>query len=165
MLAGVGRGDPRAIEEVFRDLQPRLLRFLRSQESRVADDLAAEVWSAVAKTISGFEGDWPDFRAWVFAIARRRLADHRRTAVRRRTDVVDAEAFGHYAAGDTTEDEAVDRISGQQAATLITSVLSGEQAEVSAALADLRVIRSPPCSDPRTGSGHPTPGVGNHQNA
>ena len=130
VLAGVDRGDPQAIEEVFLELQPRLLRFLRSQESRAADDLAAEVWAAVATRISHFEGDWADFRAWVFAIARGRLADYRRTAVRRRTDVVDAETFGNRRAADAPDDEAVDRISGQEAAALITSVLSGEQAEV-----------------------------------
>ncbi len=130
VLAGVGRGDPHAIEEVFRELQPRLLRFLRSQEPRAADDLAAEVWAAVAKAISRFDGDWADFRAWVFAIARKRLADHRRTAVRRRTDVVDSEEFGQHQAHDSPEDSAVDKISGQEAATLISSVLSGEQAEV-----------------------------------
>jgi RNA polymerase sigma-70 factor (ECF subfamily) len=130
VIAGARSGDPRAIEELFRELQPRLLRFLRSQESRVADDLAAEVWLAVATGISRFDGDWSDFRAWVFAIARRRLADYRRTAVRRRTDVVDVETLGRLHADDSPENEALDRLSGQQAATLITSVLSGEQAEV-----------------------------------
>jgi RNA polymerase sigma-70 factor (ECF subfamily) len=130
VLAAVDRGDPLAIEDVFRELQPRLLRFLRSQESRAADDLAAEVWAVVATTILRFEGDWPDFRAWVFAIARRRLADYRRTAVRRRTDVVDAEAFRHHAGADTPEDDAVDKLSGQEAAAMITSVLSRDQAEV-----------------------------------
>jgi RNA polymerase sigma-70 factor (ECF subfamily) len=130
VIAAAIDGDRSAIEALFRDLQPRLLRFLRSQESRVADDLAAEVWLAVAKGISRFDGDWADFRAWVFAIARRRLADHRRTAVRRRTDIVEAAVFeGRYAA-DAPEQEALDRLSGQQAAALITSVLSGEQAEV-----------------------------------
>ena len=130
VIASVGRGDPHAIEVLFRELQPRLLRFLRSQEHRVADDLAAEVWLAVARGISRFEGDWPDFRAWVFAIARKRLADHRRTAVRRRTDVVASEEFDHHLADETTENDALDKISGQQAAALITAVLSADQAEV-----------------------------------
>lgn len=130
MVAGARSGDPRAVEELFNELQPRLLRFLRSQESRAADDLAAEVWLAVAGGIARFDGEWADFRAWVFAIARRRLADHRRTAVRRRTDVVDVDAFEHHHADDAPEDEALDKLSGQQAATLITSVLSGDQAEV-----------------------------------
>ncbi len=129
-IAGACRGDRRAVEELFHELQPRLLRFLRSQESRVADDLAAEVWLAVATGISRFDGDWADFRAWVFAIARRRLADYRRTAVRRRTDVVDVEVFASHQARDVPENEALDKLSGQRAATLITSVLKGEQAEV-----------------------------------
>jgi len=130
LVAGVADGDPQALEEVFRELQPRLLRFLRSQESRAADDIAAEVWLAVAAGVSRFDGNWSDFRAWVFAIARRRLADHRRTAVRRRTDVVDADAFEHHHADDSPENEALDKLSGQQAATLITSVLTADQAEV-----------------------------------
>ena len=123
-------GDPYAVEELFGEIQPRLLRFLHSQESRFADDLAAEVWLAVAGGVSRFEGDWDDFRAWIFAIARRRLADHRRTAVRRRTDVVAVEDFELHRADDTTEDTALDKISGQQAAALVSAVLSGDQAEV-----------------------------------
>lgn len=130
VLDGARGGDPRAAEQLFRELQPRLLRFLQSQESRAADDLAAEVWLAVATGISRFEGDWSDFRAWVFAIARKRLADLRRTAVRRRTDVVDVDAFARHQAGDAPEDEVLENLSGLQAAALITSVLDGEQAEV-----------------------------------
>ena len=130
LVAAIADGQPHAIEEVFNEVQPRLLRFLRSQEPRAADDLAAEVWLAVAGGVSRFDGDWSDFRAWVFSIARRRLADHRRTAVRRRTDVVDVQTFEHHRADDAPEDEALDKMSGQQAAALITSVLSGDQAEV-----------------------------------
>ena len=130
VVAGARSGDPRAVEELFNELQPRLLRFLRSQENRFADDLAAEVWLGVAAGIARFDGEWADFRAWVFAIARRRLADHRRTAVRRRTDIVDVGSFEHHHAADAPEDEALDKMSGQQAALLITSVLSGDQAEV-----------------------------------
>ena len=130
LVAAIADGQPHAIEEMFGEMQPRLLRFLRSQEPRAADDLAAEVWLAVAGGISRFDGDWSDFRAWVFSIARRRLADHRRTAVRRRTDVVDVHTFEDHRADDTPEDEALDKMSGQQAAALITSVLSGDQAEV-----------------------------------
>lgn len=130
LVAAIADGEPQAVEEVFAEMQPRLLRFLRSQEPRAADDLAAEVWLAVAGGISRFDGDWSDFRAWVFSIARRRLADHRRTAVRRRTDVVDVQTFARHQADDAPEDEALDKMSGQQAAALITSILSGDQAEV-----------------------------------
>jgi len=139
----VRAGDRRAVEELFGEIQPRLLRFLRSQESRFADDLAAEVWLAVAGGVARFEGEWDDFRAWIFTIARRRLADHRRTAARRRTEPVAMDGFEDHASCDTTEDTALDKISGQQAAALITTVLDGDQAEVLLlrVLADLDVER------------------------
>jgi RNA polymerase sigma-70 factor (ECF subfamily) len=130
VIARANAGDAHAVEELFCELQPRLLRFLRSQESRAADDLAAEVWLAVAGGIGRFEGDWSDFRAWIFAIAGRRPPDHRRPAVRRPTDIVDMEVFENHFADDRTEHEALDKISGQQAAAMITASLSGDQAEV-----------------------------------
>jgi RNA polymerase sigma-70 factor, ECF subfamily len=130
IIDGVRRGDQRAIEVLFRELQPRLLRFLRAQEPSVADDLAAEVWLAVARATAKFEGGWDDYRAWFFSIARRRLADHRRTAVRRRTDTVDAMVFELRPASDAPDEEALSRMSGQEAVALITSVLHGDQAEV-----------------------------------
>ena len=130
VLEAAQRGDERAVQWLFTQLQPRLLRFLVAQEPRAADDLAAEVWLAVAGRIAEFEGDWANFRAWFFTIARRRLADHRRTAVRRRTDVVDDAVFERRPAAESTEQLVLDSLSGQDAAKLITSSLSGDQAEV-----------------------------------
>jgi RNA polymerase sigma-70 factor (ECF subfamily) len=130
VLEAARRGDERAVERLFVELQPRLLRFLVAQEPRAADDIAAEVWLAVAARIAEFEGGWADFRAWFFAIARRRLADHRRTAVRRRTDPVAVEEFEERSARDCTEQVALDGLSGQEAAALITSTLGEDHAEV-----------------------------------
>ena len=92
-------GDERAIEVLFRDLYPRVLRFVRVSEPRAADDIAGEVWLAVARGLRAFDGELVGFRAWVFSIARRRLADHRRTAVRRATDPVAAEFFSAQLTG------------------------------------------------------------------
>ncbi len=130
LLVAAQRGDQQSVEWLFVQLQPRLLRFLVAHEPRAADDIASEVWVAVATRIAQFEGDWSDFRAWFFSIARRRLADYRRTAVRRRTDVVDTEVFEIRPAPERTEDEALESLAGQEAAKLITSTLNGDQAEV-----------------------------------
>lgn len=130
VLAAAQRGDARAVEVLFRDLQPRVLRFLRGTEPRAADDLAGEVWLAMARGISAFTGDLADFRAWVFSIARRRLADHRRTAVRRATDPTDHSLFAERGDGEDLAAEVVERMSGQAAVDLITSSLPAEQAEV-----------------------------------
>ena len=113
-------GDERAIEVLFRDLYPRVLRFVR----------VSEVWLAVARGLRAFDGELVGFRAWVFSIARRRLADHRRTAVRRATDPVAAEFFSAHPAGADTEAEVVDQMTGQAAIDLIARTLPADQAEV-----------------------------------
>lgn len=131
VLAAARAGENWAVESLFMDLQPRVLRFLRSTEPRVADDLAGEVWLAMARGLGTFEGDLVGFRAWVFTIARRRLADHRRTAVRRATEPVDHEFFSERA--DTAGGPAtvvIDGMSAQAALDLIRATLPEDQAEV-----------------------------------
>ncbi|MEI7546830.1 MAG: sigma-70 family RNA polymerase sigma factor [Actinomycetota bacterium] len=130
VLVGAQRGEAWAAETMFRDLQPRVLRFLRSAEPRAADDLSGEVWLAMARGIASFTGGLDDFRAWVFSIARRRLADHRRTGARRATDPTDHEVFANRADGADTAEIALEHLSGQAAVDLITSSLPSEQAEV-----------------------------------
>ena len=129
VLAAAKKGDDRAVEWLFVRLQPRLTRFLVAQEPRVAEDIAGEVWLAVAGQIARFEGSWPEFRGWLFSIARRRLADHRRTAIRRQT-AVEAAVLDFRPTQDPPDKLALDAMSGQEAAKLITSTLRGDQAEV-----------------------------------
>lgn len=130
VLAAAQEGQDWAVAVLFRDLQPRLLRFLRAQDPRVADDLAAEVWLAVASGIAVFEGDERGFRAWVFTIARRRLIDHQRRAVRRRTDVSESSVFEALAASEAPEREAIEKLGAQDAAALVIELLPPDQAEV-----------------------------------
>lgn len=130
VLVAAQAGDDRSIEWLFVRLHPRLLRFLLVHEIRAADDIAGEVWLAVATHIAGFDGGWPEFRAWFFSIARRRLADFRRTAARRRTDPVEAKVFELRPTAETTEQRALETLSGQEAAKLIASTLGTDQAEV-----------------------------------
>lgn len=132
VLEAVRTGEQWAAELLYRDMHPRVLRFLRSTEPRAADDLAGEVWLAMARGVATFEGDLGSFRAWVFSIARRRLADLRRTAARRRTDPVDPTDHLVVSLHDDVEVEAlvVDDIGAQEAADLIARLLPEDQAEV-----------------------------------
>lgn len=130
VLSAAQAGEPWAAEVLFRDLQPRVLRFLRSTEPRAADDICSEVWLAMARGIRTFVGELADFRAWVFAIARRRLADHRRTGARRATDPTDTDRFANLPGGADPADTVIDGLSGQHAVDLITRSLPPEQAEV-----------------------------------
>lgn len=131
LLAAAKRGEAVAVETLFHDLQPRLLRYLRGMEPNGADDIAGEVWVSVARGIRGFEGDLRAWRGWVFTIARRRLSDYRRSAGRRRTDIVPDMAECETA-GSIDEPAALllDRVSGQEAVDLIVRALPPEQAEV-----------------------------------
>jgi len=99
----------------------RLLRYLRAAEPRLADDLAGEVWVAVATRVAAFDGDRVAFAAWLFTIARNRIADARRRGARRRTDPV-ADVPDRRAVH--IEDGAIDRLDAQEASGDIVAVLS-----------------------------------------
>ena len=86
LLAAAVQGEERALTEINRAYQPRLLRYLSAQEPGMADDLAADTWLAVARGLSRFRGDEAGFRGWIFTIARHRVIEHRRRNMRRRTE-------------------------------------------------------------------------------
>jgi len=123
-------GDDAAVAVLFRDLHPRLVRFLRAREPAAADDLAGEVWMAVATGLGRFVGDATAFRAWVFLIARRRMSDHRRRGERRNTHPVGNESFDATPAVEDIEYQVVGQLSAQEAAQLVVATLSADQAEV-----------------------------------
>ena len=134
LLAAVRSGDEAAAVQLFSMHQPRLLRFLRALEPRVADDLAAEVWLAVVQTFPRFEGDAVDFRAWLFAIARRRIADHRRRGARRRTEPDDPtlvmSTIDATSAHTDVADIVTSGLAAQSAVDEIVRHLTEDQAEV-----------------------------------
>ena len=93
-LAAARRGDRRALTDLYRAFQPRILRYLLTQEPKEGEDLASEVWLDVGAGLNRFEGTESDLLCWIFTIARRRLIDHRRARARRRTDPVNIETLG-----------------------------------------------------------------------
>ena len=95
-----------------------------------ADDLEAEVWLAFAERLHAFEGDEPALRAWVFSIARRRLADYRRTAARRRTDPVANETMDRAASDLDPAMIVLEALAGDEAAAFVVRSLPPDQAEV-----------------------------------
>jgi len=83
VLSAAVAGEEKAFAQLFRELNPLLLRYLRVAASESAEDLASETWLQIARDIGRFSGDERAFRAWAFAIARHRVVDHRRSAARR----------------------------------------------------------------------------------
>jgi RNA polymerase sigma-70 factor (ECF subfamily) len=130
VLAAAQTGADWAVAVLYRSLQPRLLRFLRAQAPQDAEDIASQAWLEVARGLPRFAGGEDDFRALVFTVARRRLANHRRAARRRPADLAGDDTLTAVAAPGTAEDEALAHLQGEEAARLIARLLSPEQAEI-----------------------------------
>jgi RNA polymerase sigma-70 factor, ECF subfamily len=129
LLGAARAGNQRAMDVLFRDVQPLLLRYLRAHEPRVADDLASEAWLGILGKLETFEGDELAFRAWVFTIARRRLADYRRKMGRRRTDPYPLDHLDQVAPDDTASD-AIAGMSASEAIDRLVAGLAPEQVDV-----------------------------------
>jgi RNA polymerase sigma-70 factor (ECF subfamily) len=77
------QGDEQAFRVLYRDVQPRLLRYLRTMVADDAEDVASEAWLHIARDLPGFSGDSDGFRGWAATIARHRAMDHQRRHRRR----------------------------------------------------------------------------------
>ncbi len=77
------KGDEAAFREIYRSVQPGLLRYLRGLVADEAEDVASETWGQVARDLASFRGDDQGFRGWVARIGRNRALDHLRYVRRR----------------------------------------------------------------------------------
>jgi RNA polymerase sigma-70 factor, ECF subfamily len=130
ILTAARDGAEWAIAVLWRELHPRLLRFLRGLDPVAADDVEADTWLAVAKDLATFDGDDTQFRAWMFTIARNRLIDWRRREARRRTVAVAPEALGDHPADDDPASTVLDIARSDAAVALVRTCLPRDQAEV-----------------------------------
>jgi RNA polymerase sigma-70 factor (ECF subfamily) len=129
-------GDESGFLELWRTLQPRLLRYLRVQGNDGYEDIAAETWLQIVRDLPSFIGTADGFRGWLFTIARHRAIDAARArAARPAVPVADIGLAGRTASAPSAETEAMERISTDQAIDLVAT-LPSEQAEMVA----LRVI-------------------------
>jgi RNA polymerase sigma-70 factor (ECF subfamily) len=129
LLDAARAGEKWALATLWRDLHPRLLRYLRSQDPAAAEDLASEAWLGLVPGLRRFEGDEASLRRWAFMIARRRLIDHRRKQGRRRTRAEPDERL-ERPAPTGAEDQALESLSALDAVDVVRSLLTPEQAEV-----------------------------------
>jgi RNA polymerase sigma-70 factor, ECF subfamily len=128
-LAGAARGDGDAFRVLYRDTQPRLLRYLRALVGDDAEDVASETWLQITRDLHSFDGDGDGFRAWAATIARHRALDHLRRQARRPPPVlVPADDLAWLAAEDDTATAAADAVATAEAVRLIAS-LPRDQAE------------------------------------
>ena len=124
------RGDEHGFRQLYRALQPGILRYLRGLVGEDAEDVASEAWAQIARDLGGFSGDPDGFRGWTVTIARNRALDHLRRQ-RRRPVASASYAFAELddrASDDDTEARAMETFSTDAAIALITT-LPRDQAE------------------------------------
>ena len=129
VLIGARTGAPWALERLYREFHPAVLAFLRARAPADAEDLASEVFIAVAEGLGRFEGDEDGFRSWLFTITYRQVGQLRRRMGRRRTEPFPVEDVGERLPPGDAERDAMAAISTGQALELI-STLPPAQAEV-----------------------------------
>ena len=135
LLAAAQGGDEQAFAVLWRDLQPAVLRYFRVAAAEAAEDLAADTWVSVIRSLGQFQGDEGAFRAWVFTVARHRAVDWHRGAARRPTRSVPVEQLAELPAPDDPV-AAVFEAQSTRAALALLAELPADQAEVVA----LRVL-------------------------
>jgi RNA polymerase sigma-70 factor (ECF subfamily) len=122
-------GDQQAIGLLFRALNPPLTHYVRRRAPDAVDDLVSETWMAAAEAFPGFDGDVEGFRAWMFTVARRRIADHYRRSARRPRLVVLSDEHDRAGPQDTAQ-SALDALSTDAAIDALVRHLPPDQAEV-----------------------------------
>ncbi len=126
-LASAKRGDEEAFARIWRAFQPGLLRYLRVKASTVAEDLAADTWLRVMRSLPTFEGDENCFRAWLYTTARNRVTDWYRGRDRR-PEPSEIATIALIPAANDVEAEAAEHSSTETALGLIGQ-LPPDQAE------------------------------------
>ncbi len=130
VLTAARAGEDWAFSLLYRDVNPSLLRYLGAQAPGAAEDLASDTWLAVAGHLGSFVGGERAFRGWFFTIARHRLVQHWRDNGRRPVVVAAPESFVERAGSEDTEAAVLALVSAQEAAAVIASALTPDQAEI-----------------------------------
>jgi len=115
-------GDEEAFRVVYRDVQPRLLRYLAGMVGDDAEDVAAEAWAQAVRDLERFSGDADGFRAWVTTIGRHRALDHLRRRKRHSREVQDLDLVADVPSLDDIEEMTADAIGSREALALIASL-------------------------------------------
>lgn len=127
-LRSAQAGRERGFEALYDEYNVRLVRYLAAKAPGEGEDLAAEVWAAVAERLGRFRGGEREFRSWLFTIAHHRVADH--WARRRHSPTAGNHPYQEMAGGDEPERLVVEAAAAQDAARRITEILGADQAEV-----------------------------------
>ncbi len=128
MVRAAQDGDEEAFRVLYQQVQPGLLRYLRSMVGDDAEDVASEVWLQVTRDLRRFRDEGSGFRAWATGIARHRALDHLRHQGRRPTVAVPADVLVDLPSGHDAADQA-EQAAATRAAIAMIATLPRDQAE------------------------------------
>lgn len=129
VLTAARTGAEWAWTEIYRDLSPVVLGYLRGQRAPNPEDLVSEIFLQVVRDLDRFSGNEANFRSWLFTIAHHRLIDARRKQQRRPSDATEIDEIDRALPPDHAESEAVDNLTNEEI-RLLFEVLSEDQRAV-----------------------------------
>lgn len=129
VLAAARVGDEWAWTELYQELAPVVLGYLRGQVAASPEDLTSEIFLQVVRDLERFSGDESSFRSWVFTIAHHRLIDDRRRAARRPATATEAEELDRHLDPVEVEPDAIENVTTEEL-RLLFEVLSPDQRNV-----------------------------------
>jgi len=133
-LRAAQAGDEEAFARLWRQFQPGLLRYLRVKAGPMAEDLASDVWTRVVGALCSFDGDEPQFGAWLYTTARHRVTDWYRSRYRT------AEALGLSGVADVVAKERVEHEVEARSATDTALAMIAQLPPAQAEAVMLRVV-------------------------
>lgn len=78
-------GDGEAWSQIVSELGPRVQGYARGRGVVDAEDVMQDVFTAAARRIGDFDGEWRAFRSWIFSIAYRQIVNRYRSPSRHDT--------------------------------------------------------------------------------
>lgn len=129
LIEAAREGDQAAWAEIWAELAPSVLGYLRGSGAPDPEDVLSETFLGVARDLADFEGDWDRFRAWAFTIAHHRLIDARRRSARRPVELVAEPPEPPGPPAGDVADEALARI-GDEHVLRVLDGLSPDQRDV-----------------------------------
>jgi RNA polymerase sigma-70 factor (ECF subfamily) len=110
-------------------MAPAVDRYLRARGTGNPDDVVGETFFNVVRSIEGFAGEEPAFRAWVFAIARNCAIDEIRREMRRPSVSTPDEELAVFGPRGNVEDEAMQALAVARVDDLLKG-LTADQRDV-----------------------------------
>src|SRR5215469_15702852 len=129
VLGAAQGGSGEAFSRLWRDGNPALLRYLRVMVPGAAEDVAADTWVQVVRSLTAFHGDEEAWRAWLFTTARWRAFDEHRRRSRRPVTPLEEVAAERLPVSEDAAEMAIEHLATRSMMALVAE-LPALQAEV-----------------------------------